>query len=41
MISQKRAFEIVEIGQADDRTSRFCDIFFFHSNYCKCDCRMP
>ena len=29
MISQKRAFEIVEIGQADDRTSRFCDIFFF------------
>ena len=29
MISQKRVFEIVEIGEADDRTSRFCDIYFF------------
>lgn len=29
MISQKRAFEIIEKGQVDDTASRFCDIFLF------------
>ena len=29
MISQKRAFEIIEKGQADDTASRFCDVFLF------------
>ena len=29
MISQKRVFEIIEKGQADDRSSRYCDLFLF------------
>ena len=29
MISQKRVFEIIEKGQADDRASRYCDLFLF------------
>ena len=29
MISQKRVFEIIEKGQADDRASRHCDLFLF------------
>ena len=29
MISQKRIFEIIEKGDADDRASRFCDLFLF------------
>ena len=29
MISQKRIFEIIEKGQADDHASRYCDLFLF------------
>ena len=29
MISQKRIFEIIEKGQADDYASRYCDLFLF------------
>ncbi|MDC1382766.1 ion transporter [Candidatus Puniceispirillum sp.] len=29
MISQKRIFEIIEKGEAEDRASRFCDLFLF------------
>jgi len=29
MFSQKRVFEIIEKGQADDRASRYCDLFLF------------
>ena len=29
MISQKRIFEIVEKGEAEDRASRLCDLFLF------------
>ncbi|MEK9556101.1 MAG: ion transporter, partial [Gammaproteobacteria bacterium] len=29
MISQRRVFEIIEKGQADDRASRYCDLFLF------------
>ena len=29
MISQKRIYEIIEKGEADDRASRFCDLFLF------------
>ena len=29
MLSQKRVFEIIEKGQANDRASRYCDLFLF------------
>lgn len=29
MLNQKRVFEIIEKGQADDRASRYCDLFLF------------
>ena len=29
MVSQKRIFEIIEKGEAEDRASRFCDLFLF------------
>lgn len=29
IISQKRVFEIIEKGEAEDRASRFCDLFLF------------
>ena len=29
MISQKRVYEIIEKGQADDRASRYCDLLLF------------